>query len=285
MLQYSQEASAAGLVLGDMVDDPVLEEGRGFWGGSSLRRWLRQARFFLGEYHYEQKFLRHVKCAVFVSDEDARSFSQRHRGRRTMAIPNGVDLSYFARPSEQRTYGNGHATVTFLGNLAHPPNRDAALFLMREIAPLIWKREPKARFLIVGSNPGPDLVGLAGPQVNVTGWVEDVRPMLWSSTAVLLPMRTGTGIKNKLLESWAANVGVVATPLACQGVPARDEENLLVGQTPGELAEKTLRLLEDPGLRRRVADAGQTTVREHLTWSMAGEQLMRLVLSLKGTHS
>jgi glycosyltransferase involved in cell wall biosynthesis len=120
--------------------------------------------------------------------------------------------------------------------------------------------------------------------VKVTGWVEDIRPLLWASTVVLLPMRTGTGIKNKLLESWAAGIGTVVTPLACQGVPARDGENLLIGQTSEELAEQTLRLLTDSVLRQKLAEEGRATVAKNLTWMIAGSRFKQVVSQMKARH-
>jgi glycosyltransferase involved in cell wall biosynthesis len=113
--------------------------------------------------------------------------------------------------------------------------------------------------------------------VDVTGEVPDIRPALWSSTLALLPMQRGTGIKNKLLEAWAAGVPVVTTPLACQGVPARDGDNLLVGKTPAELADKAVQLIHDLSLQNRLALQGRYTVEKCLTWELATQRLLEIV--------
>jgi len=276
MLQYAKEASGAGCVIADMVDDPFLEQLRGVHRDINPIRWLRQKKFLVGQQRYEKAFLNHVDYVIFVSEQDKANFMRRHTDADVVAVPNGVDLSYFERSDRQTISDNATLQVTFLGNLAHRPNQDAAQFLICQIAPLIWKKMPEVHFTILGSNPGPELQSLAGPQVHITGWVEDIRPILWNSTVVLLPMQSGTGIKNKLLESWAAGVGVVATPLACQGIPARDGQNLLVGTHPQELAEQTIRLLTDPALRRSLAEEGRLTVQQCLTWSGAGDMLRLL---------
>lgn len=271
--QYAIEASAGRCVVADMVDDPILEERRRFWHDFGMGQVVQRGRFIIGEHRYERTFIGHVSSTVFVSEADAQSFSARHRSGRVVTVPNGVDTSYFERPSDAGENGNGRATLAFVGNMSHVPNADAAQFIVREIAPLVWQRIPETYFTIVGCDPPVSVRQLDGPRVNVTGTVDDVRPMLWQSSAVVLPMRIGTGIKNKLLEAWASSLAVVATPLACQGIPACDGENLMLGQTPEELAEAVVRVIEDETLRRRLADGGRQTVEDHLTWSIAAQRL------------
>jgi glycosyltransferase involved in cell wall biosynthesis len=89
-------------------------------------------------------------------------------------------------------------------------------------------------------------------------------------------MRVGTGIKNKLLEAWAAGCAVVATTRACQGIPARHGQNLLQVDSPADLAAAVNRLIRDSDLRRRLGDAGRRTVLTHFTWPAAAERLRAL---------
>ena len=98
---------------------------------------------------------------------------------------------------------------------------------------------------------------------------------------VLLPMTSGTGIKNKLLEAWASGVAVVATPLACQGIPATDGENLLLGSDPAELAAAALRLLQDPELRTAIAAEGRRVVEARQTWRMMADGLRGAVAAAR----
>jgi len=277
LLQYAREAARGGCVIADVVDDPFLEERREFRREYDPRRWLRRVRFLAGEYYYERKYLDRVDVTTLVSDHDTNGFQTRHPGRKVATISNGVDTAYFHPPNKPDHGPNGRPRVTFLGNLLHPPNEDAAIYLVRQIAPLIWSRVPETEVVILGSNPSPGVRELSGPRVTVTGWVPDVRPMLWSSTVTLLPMRAGTGIKNKLLESWAAGTPVVTTRLACQGVPARDGTNLLLGDTADELADRAVALIRDRHLGIRLASNGRRTVEESMTWDQAAENLRQHV--------
>jgi glycosyltransferase involved in cell wall biosynthesis len=275
MLQYAREAAAAGCVISDMVDDAVLEEWRRFKTDFSPIRCFRRAKFLAGELLYEKQFIQGIHSFVFVSDQDNRNFVQRYPDKHVVTIPNGVDVSYFSSVGECAG-DRKHPAVMFLGNMSHPPNEEAAMYLLGEVAPRIENEIKDVRFLIVGSNPSGALLAMAKENVCVTGWVEDVRPYLREASVVLLPMQTGTGIKNKLLEAWASGMAVVCSPLACQGVPVREGENMLVGRTASKLAEATVRLIRDEKLRRKIGSGGQRTVQEKLAWETMAQELREL---------
>lgn len=276
VLQYADEVAASARVLFDMVDDPFLEFGRRRLIGNGepffdrLRLWRNQ----LGQKSLERKTLNRVKFTAFVSNEDCDSFNRRHPDHRTLFVPNGVDVDYF-NPSPERLDEvlADPPKVVFTGHMSNPNNETAAKYLVQEIAPLIWKEIPQVHVQIVGSEPSPAVQALGSDRVTVTGRVDDMRPYLWNAGVVLLSMRSGTGIKNKLLEAWAARAPVVATPLACQGVPVVDGENLLLGTTPQELAQATCALLADREKRRVLAAKGRETVVRELTWDAAARRL------------
>lgn len=274
-LQYAQEAAAAKHLIADIVDDPILEWSRKLWRTYSPLGWLENFRFRIGVRRYEKAFIERVDLACFVSEQDAESFGRRHGGVRTVAVPNGVSAAHFANPHPDNGRGDAQPTVLFLGNMSHVPNEDAALYLAREIAPRVWQTMPRARFVIAGCEPRQAVRDLAGPNIDVTGWVDDLRPTLWDATVVILPMRIGTGIKNKLLEAWAAEKPVIATPLACQGVPAKHQENIFLADTRNALADATVNLINDKPLRKRLARHGKQTIEESLTWPIAADRLCR----------
>jgi len=280
-LQYSPEADGAERVVADIVDDPILEWQRRLRHETNPIRLFENIKFQAGVRVYEKAFIDPVDLVTFVSEQDTRSFARRNTGKRVAAMPNGVDIDYFANPNPGNTGPHTAGSILFMGNMSHMPNEDAALFLIRQIAPRVWKQRPEAQFVIAGCEPAKPVRDLAGPRVRVTGWVDDLRPMLWNATAVVLPMRIGTGIKNKLLEAWAAGIPVIATPLACQGVPAEHEKNILLAKSPKELADTTIRLINDRQLARQLARHGRETVNDMFTWQIAAQRFREGVMDRK----
>lgn len=148
--------------------------------------------------------------------------------------------------------------VLFVGNFTHPPNRDAARWLARDIMPLVRELRPRARLRIVGTAPPADVLGLAGPHVEVVPDAPDVTPHLAAAAVVLAPIRTGGGMRMKVLHALAAGRPVVTTPRGAEGfTPQGGELPLLVAEDAAGLAAATAALLGDPARRRALGAAGR----------------------------
>ena len=180
-------------------------------------------------------------------------------------IPNGVDGDYFqpnGRPVPETP------VIVFLGRMDYFPNIDGVLYFTKEILPKIRARIPKVEFRIVGSNPTREVQNLTRiPNVHVTGHVADVRPFLTGATLTVAPLRIARGTQNKILESMAAGLPVVATPEAAKGIQAVPNEHLLVGSNPNLFSEQVIRILESTSLRDHLSIAGRERVRQVHTWT------------------
>jgi glycosyltransferase involved in cell wall biosynthesis len=191
-------------------------------------------------------------------------------------VPHGVDVDRL-RPCSS---GEEHPpTVMFLGNFPHDPNRDAMVYFATEAWPLVKKAVPGARFLVVGRGPTPDMLDLArnDPAIEITGQVDDVKPYFDSADVFVCPVRMGGGFRGKVLEAMACGIPVVSTPLGAEGLPAKDGENILLARTPAELADRTVRLLEDGGLREKIGASGRELMVEKFSWQ-SGVRILAEVL-------
>lgn len=262
-LQYAAAARAsAGCVIADLIDDPLLEERRKLWRQPSPPALMRRLRFLVGQRRYENAFVPMVDLVTLVSTDDAAGFRRRHPQAHIQTITNGVDARYFHPPDKQphdkQPLPDDGRTIVLVGNFGHAPNVNAAWYAIDDIMPHLRRQaaELRPRLLIIGPNVPAALARVRLPDVRIVGPVGDLRPQLWQAALMLVPMRIGTGVKNKLLEAWAAGLPVVATPLACQGIQACDGENLLIGSGASALAEQAARLLRSKALRRQLSIAG-----------------------------
>jgi glycosyltransferase involved in cell wall biosynthesis len=155
-------------------------------------------------------------------------------------------------------------TILFVGAFHHPPNRDAAIWLAREILPAVLARHPEARLRIVGSGPTPEVRALAGPNVEVVADAPSVLPHLEEAAVVMAPVRTGGGMRMKVLQAMAAGKAVVTTPRGTEGYTGFGEEPpLAVGEGEAEIAAATAALLEDDGERRRLGERARDFAERH----------------------
>lgn len=155
-------------------------------------------------------------------------------------------------------------TILFVGNFAHPPNRDAAIWLAREILPAVLERYPGARLRIVGTAPTAEVRELAGPRVEVVPDAPSVQPHLEAAAVVMAPVRTGGGMRMKVLEAMAAGKTVVTTPRGTEGYAGFGEEPpLAVASSEAEIGAVTASLLADDGRRRQLGERARGFAERH----------------------
>jgi glycosyltransferase involved in cell wall biosynthesis len=154
-------------------------------------------------------------------------------------------------------------TVLFVGNFDHPPNRDAATWLVGEIMPAVRSRFPGAILRIVGTAPPEDIRALAGPGVEVVGDAPSVAPHLEAAAIVMAPVRTGGGMRMKVLQAMALGRPVVTTPRGTEGYTTYEEPPLVVADTAAEIAEATAALLKDDDRRHELGRRAREFAERH----------------------
>jgi glycosyltransferase involved in cell wall biosynthesis len=188
---------------------------------------------------------------------------------RVRVNPFGIDIPAVADHSREES-----GTVLFVGGFGHPPNVDAALWLGGEIMPLLRSQLPGIRLTIVGNSPPGAVRALARDDIIVTGRVPAVEPYLEQAAVVLAPLRTGGGMRVKVLQAMALGKAVVTTPLGAEGLAdTRERLPLAIGETAGEIAVATTALLASPEYRRALGSRARAFVEEHHSWSAYGQRL------------
>lgn len=232
----------------------------------SFGYWLEGAKLRWAEVALARKF---DYCTVTTKAE-LETLESYNTGARCGWFPNGVDTDYF-HPAEA-PYDSD--TICFIGHMDYYPNEQGMVEFCNHTLPLVRARRPKTRVLIVGANPSWPVRRLGRlPGVTVTGSVPDIRPYVYRSVASVAPLLIARGTQNKILESMAMGVPVVASEQAAGGVDAVPGEHLLVGSTPDEFARAILSLLENPAERQRFARVGRERMLSHHSWQRSMKRL------------
>ena len=247
----------------------------------NTERRMEQSRGLLRSIlHYEFKMLRSTEYNAFkffdaltiISETDADAIPHKRNGD-IHIVRNGVDFDYFAPQPLSPSAPQPLNTIVFCGNMQYAPNIDAARYLVNDIMPLVWQKRPEARLVLAGATPTAAVRRLAGPRVEVTGSVPDIRPYYAHSRLFIAPMRLGSGLQNKLLEAMAMGVPCVTTPIANEALGATPGTHLLVGNSPQELASHILSLLADPARAQALSAAALDFVHQNYSWPAAVQPL------------
>ena len=145
-----------------------------------------------------------------------------------------------------RTDGREPFTILFLGSFRHTPNVEALSWFVEQVLPLVLAEEPRARVMVVGSEPPKRNSFRGGEAVELVGFVEDVREPLTRYSLFVCPILSGSGVRVKLLEAFAAGIPVVSTRLGAEGLADRDGDICALADQPAEFARRVVDLLRDP---------------------------------------
>lgn len=156
--------------------------------------------------------------------------------------------------------------VLFVAGFAHPPNVDAACWLVNEIMPILWQRHPQLKLRLVGSNPTEQVRALAESRVEVTGYVSDeVLAQHYAKARVaVVPLRFGAGVKSKVVEALQQGLPLVTTEVGAQGLSGI-EDFVVLGQTANEIASAIDCLLQDDDVWHMASYVGARHAREHFS--------------------
>ena len=235
--------------------------GRRLFAGANWRKLRRE----------ELAAYRAADGVCLCSAADEQRLLEQVPGISTAVIPNAADVEYFQpRPTDPSPDGR---TVVYFGLLSTVPNVDGVTHFVRDIWPQIVEAHPQVRFKIIGGRPPPALLALAGPRVELTGFVPDLRPHLAAAAAVVVPLRLGGGTRLKIVEAMAMGKAIVSTTLGAEGIEAVPGRDLLIEDQPAAFANAVSRLLNDHSSAARIGQSARRLAVERYAWSGAARAL------------
>jgi glycosyltransferase involved in cell wall biosynthesis len=170
--------------------------------------------------------------------------------------------------------------VVFFGLLSYIPNVDGVIHFVNDIWPRIAESHPEARCKIIGGGPPPSLLELAGLKVELTGFVDDLRPHLAAASVVVVPLRMGGGTRLKIVEAMAMGKAIVSTTLGAEGIDATTGRDLLIEDGSEAFANAVNSLLSDPERAARIGRSARQLAVERYSWSEAAVGLERFYMRI-----
>ena len=194
-------------------------------------------------------------------------------GAKTLLLPTIHEVERYVFGPEERS------GILFVGGFAHPPNAGAAVRLVKDVMPAVWRERPDTKVTIVGGDPPPEIQALAMPRVEIVGWVENLSPLLDRARVFAAPLQYGAGLNGKITQSLAVGLPVVTTSVGAGGIDGL-ERCMLVSDDAAGNSEQLLRLLDDDELWRELSAAGQAFIERNCSPRVVTERLGELL----GSH-
>ncbi|MGI8315846.1 glycosyltransferase [Halobacillus mangrovi] len=219
---------------------------------------------------YEEVILKKFDRTTIVSESDKSYLNH----PQIVVNPNGTSITkqhLASYPSMRK-----EKIILFHGNMQYYPNVEAVLDFVNEVWPHIHKAYPDYKFYIVGKDPVKRVTTLNGKDnVVVTGFVKDICIPLLQAQIGIYPMKSGTGMQNKIVEAMACGLPTIASPTALQGIAGRRGGELICTGNKEEMIAAVKQLIEKPELQERYAMRGQAFVRSHYSWEKNCNRLIK----------
>jgi GT2 family glycosyltransferase/glycosyltransferase involved in cell wall biosynthesis len=219
-----------------------------------------QARWeYLRSLRYELRLLPQADRIQVCSRENAgylASFLPQLRNRIDDGFRAGIDTSLY----DFRTDGREPFTMLFLGSFRHLPNEEALHWFVHKVLRRVRAAEPRARLIVIGSDAPPRHSLPEAEAIELVGFVEDVRVPLARYSVFVCPILSGSGVRVKLLEAFAAGIPVVSTRLGAEGLADANGEICALADEPESFARQTLDLLGNPEKAAGMARRARTEV-------------------------
>jgi len=219
--------------------------------------------------YWELKYWKKAAKVVAMSDEDKKIMTSEVANLDVDIVPNGVDSKYFGQKVANRSK---EPIILYLGNFTWLQNREAAQILLKKVWPLIKKQVPNTKLWIVGKDAQNFFADRMSADIKVEE-VKDAREAYQKATLLVAPIYGGGGTRYKNFEAFASGLPVVTTSIGIGGTYAKDGVNVVIADTPAEIADSSVELINNSSLYQKIAKNAQKMVGEKYDWDPIAAKL------------
>lgn len=207
----------------------------------------------------EREAIRASQLTFVCSQDDALSLQRLSGSPNVIAIPNAV-----AAPATLTERKLARHALGFVGSFAHPPNLDAAIWLIEEIWPRIRSQYPNATLQIAGAGSAHALSAYREtPGLQVHDFVPDIGSFYDNVEVMLAPLRFGAGTRVKIIEAAGYGLPTISTRIGAEGLELRPDESIVLADSADQIAAATCQLLGDYSATRRMGLAARSCYEQH----------------------
>jgi glycosyltransferase involved in cell wall biosynthesis len=217
---------------------------------------------------YEAKLLPKVDAIVTVTDDDALKFKALHPTGNYLTIPAGIDLDTW-----KYTPSKNYMTWYHIGSMEWHANAEAVHWYINSIHPLLQQADSQYKFSLAGK--GIDSHAFqADHALEINNNVPSAFEFVSANDVCVVPLKSGSGIRLKILEAMAAGKLVVSTTVGAQGINYSAGVNILIADKPSEFLAIYERLMNGEINTKTIVKNARKLIEEHYsTDALAKKQI------------
>lgn len=220
---------------------------------------------------FELKTVHQVDGLVAISPVDKHFFINNGFSHPAITIPVTINTGQYTPGKETAE----PKTVFHLGSMDWRPNQEGIRWFLDEVWPLVVEKDPTLCFHLAGKNIPGSFARYSSGQVRIDGMVPDAIRYMASKELMVVPLRSGGGMRVKIIEGMAAGKAIVSTSIGAEGIDCTHGENILLADTPAEMAEAILFCLSNKRVMQKLGRQAREFVKNHHTTEPAIDRLIR----------
>jgi len=208
----------------------------------------------------ERKCFKKAVLVNFVSELDKEFTSNFCKTNNLISVTNGVDAEYFSPNFQNRD----DCSMLFVGNFNYQPNNVAVIQFIKNIYPKVKNAYPNVILYIVGMNGN---FNFDDKSIIVTGFTDDLRCYYKKATIFISPLKSGSGVKNKILEAMASGIPIISTTIGVDGINGvENNKNALISDTDEAFTNNIFQLFKDENKRFDLANSARKLIESDFSW-------------------
>lgn len=208
-------------------------------------------------YEFEKAITPQFDALVSITESDRIASIYMLGFKNTIAtIPAGI---IYESTKVQKT---NSSYLYHIGSMEWMPNIEAMEWFKEQIWPLILEASPVTEFFMAGKHMPKRYQYWNSERFHVNGEVESVEQFSADKSILVVPLRSGSGIRIKTIEAMMAGKAVVTTTQGAMGLDVKTDVHCLIADEPQDFAKACIRLM-DLKFRNEIAKNGQEYAQSH----------------------
>ncbi|WP_175400847.1 glycosyltransferase [Clostridium pasteurianum] len=250
------------------------------------KNYIHKAIFYI-EYikmkRFEDKIYKSnlINGFTFISEKDAEVFQNMYNIKRYNITPQGYDVDF--NNEKKITINDGCKIILFTGKMNYQPNVQAVEWFCTNIFPHIKEKVKNLKFYIVGKKPTDEVKKLANDDIIVTGEVESVEPYIHKADLVVIPLKSGGGVKIKLFEALGNGKIVVTTSKGIEGTKFKDKIHVILANDEEGFINQCSKILSNPADYSILVKNSLMLMKQNYSWDAIGEDYNKFLINVKNS--
>jgi len=193
---------------------------------------------------------------------------------KSFVVPNGVDL--FEKKYDSNKNKHKIKNIIFCGSLDYSPNKEGLMWFYNEVFPLILSKRSDIILFVIGIGGNDKVYNdlKKDKNVNFVGEVENVLSYYYASGLAIVPLKSGSGTRLKVLEAMSLGNPIVSTEVGAEGIEYCNGDDILIANNNEDFADGVIELLTNKNLFTRIQKSANNLIQNKYSWSLIAQKLL-----------